>query len=90
MATKKASGSAKNITYVNPKYLGVKLAAGQRAKVGSIIVRQRGTVFMAGRGIKVGKDHTLFAVAEGTVSYRDKRKTNFDGKTVSRKLVEVR
>lgn len=90
MATKKASGSAKNITYVNPKYLGVKLAAGSRAKVGSIIVRQRGTRYMAGTGVKIGKDHTLFAVSAGTVSFRNKRKISFDGSTVVRKLVEVK
>jgi large subunit ribosomal protein L27 len=89
MATKKASGSAKNLTYVNPQYLGIKLSAGQKAKTGSIIVRQRGTHYRAGKGVDMGKDHTLFAVTEGIVSYRDKRKTNFDGSSTVRKVVDV-
>lgn len=90
MATKKASGSAKNLTYVNPQYLGIKLYAGEKAKVGSIIVRQRGTRYMPGKGVQLGKDHTIFSVIEGTVSYRDKRKTNFDGTIVTRKVVDVK
>lgn len=89
MATKKASGSAKNLTYVNPQYLGIKLYAGEKAKVGSIIVRQRGTRYMPGKGVQLGKDHTIFSVIEGTVSYRDKRKVNFDGRPVTRKVVTV-
>lgn len=90
MATKKASGSAKNLTYVNPQYLGIKLSAGSRAKVGSIVVRQRGTRYMPGKGVQLGKDHTIFSVIEGTVSYRDKRKINFDGTVVTRKVVDVK
>jgi len=90
MATKKASGSAKNLTYVNPQYLGIKLYAGEKAKTGNIIVRQRGTYFIPGKGVKVGKDHTLFAAQVGTVAFKDKRKTKFDGSMVRRKVVEVR
>jgi large subunit ribosomal protein L27 len=54
-----------------------------------IIVRQRGTKVMAGKNVKVGKDHTLYAMIEGLVTFRDKRKTNFDGRVVRRKIVDV-
>ncbi len=90
MATKKAAGSAKNLTDSNPKYLGVKLYAGQRAHKGNIIVRQRGTKFMAGKNTRLGKDHTVYAVDNGVVSYKEIRKTRYDGSTVKRKLVEVK
>ena len=59
MATKKAAGSAKNLTDSKPKYLGVKLYAGEQVRKGNIIIRQRGTKFMAGKNVRVGKDHTL-------------------------------
>jgi large subunit ribosomal protein L27 len=90
MATKKAAGSAKNLTDSNAQYLGIKLYAGQKAKKGNIIVRQRGTKFMAGKGVRLGKDHTVYAIIDGIVSYKDKRKTKFDGSTVTRKVVDVR
>jgi len=90
MATKKAAGSAKNLTDSNPQYLGVKLYAGEKAKVGSIIVRQRGTKFMAGKNTKLGKDHTVYAMADGIVSFREARKTRFDGSSVKRKVVDVK
>lgn len=54
-----------------------------------IIVRQRGTKIMAGKNVKVGKDHTLFSMVEGLVSFRDRRKTNFDGRVVRKKVVDV-
>lgn len=90
MATKKAAGSAKNLTDSNPQYLGVKLYAGEKAKKGNIIIRQRGTKFMAGRGVDMGKDHTLYAIADGTVSFRETRKVKFDGSTLKRKVVDVK
>lgn len=89
MATKKAGGSAKNLTDSNPQYLGIKLYAGQTAQAGSIIVRQRGTKFMAGKNVGLGKDHTLFSKTAGIVSYRDARKIRFDGSKASRKVVDV-
>ena len=89
MAHTKAGGTTKNLRDSNPKYLGVKLADGAKAKPGMVIVRQRGTKIEAGKNVKVGKDHTLFAVAEGTVSFRTRRKTNFDGRTVSKKVADV-
>jgi large subunit ribosomal protein L27 len=89
MASTKAGGSAKNLNTSNPKYLGVKLADGQGARPGMIIVRQRGTKIEAGRNVKVGKDHTLYAMITGKVTFRDRRKTNFDGKVVRKKVVDV-
>ena len=89
MATKKAGGTAKNLTDSKPKYLGVKLYAGEKAGAGSVIVRQRGTRYLAGKNTKLGKDHTIFAVKPGTVSFKSKRKTRFDGKVTSRKEVNV-
>jgi len=89
MAHKKAGGTSKNLRDSQPKYLGVKRADGQAVKVGEIIVRQRGTKIEAGQGVKVGKDHTLFAVVDGVVSFRNMRKTSFNGKTVTKKAVHV-
>lgn len=89
MATKKAAGSAKNISYNNPQYLGVKLYAGEKASVGNVIIRQRGTKFVAGKNTKVGKDDTIFAMADGKVAFRSVRRTKFDGRTVRRQAVDV-
>jgi len=89
MAHRKAGGSAKNLRDSNPKYLGVKLYAGQIARIGSIIVRQRGTKIEPGKNVGLGKDHTLFSLIDGKVSFRSKRKKRFDGKTISKKVVDV-
>ncbi|MFA5996479.1 MAG: 50S ribosomal protein L27 [Candidatus Paceibacterota bacterium] len=89
MASTKAGGSAKNLTDSNPQYLGVKLSDGSVAKPGAIIVRQRGTKIEAGRNVKVGKDHTLFAVANGKVSFRTRRKISFTGHQMTKKVVDV-
>ena len=89
MAHRKAGGTAKNLRDSNPKYLGTKLADGQKAQPGSIIIRQRGTVIMAGNNVSMGKDHTLFALKSGTVKFSSKRKTSFNGKTVVKKVVNV-
>ncbi len=89
MAHKKAGGSAKNLTDSKPKFLGVKLFAGQPAKRGDIIVRQRGTEVLAGKHVGMGKDHTLFALKEGIVSFRTVRKHSFDGSMKRRSKVDV-
>ena len=89
MAHRKAGGSAKNLKDSNPKYLGTKLYDGQTAKTGGVIVRQRGTRIMAGKNVAVGKDHTLFALKEGTVKFSSARKTGFNGKTQVKKVVNV-
>ncbi|OGD67430.1 50S ribosomal protein L27 [Candidatus Campbellbacteria bacterium RIFOXYC2_FULL_35_25] len=89
MAHRKAGGSAKNLRDSNPKYLGTKLYDGQTAKVGSILVRQRGTKILPGTNVAVGKDHTLFAMKEGTVKFGKKRKANFDGSVKIRKVANI-
>jgi large subunit ribosomal protein L27 len=90
MAHKKAGGAAKNLRDSKPKYLGTKLSAGQSAKAGSVIVRQRGTRILPGQHVGLGKDHTLFALKEGRVSFRHIRKTRFDGKVSVKKVVDVK
>jgi large subunit ribosomal protein L27 len=89
MSTKKGGGTAKNLRDSQPKYLGVKRADGQMVKTGQIIVRQRGTKIEAGKNVRIGNDHTLFALVDGKVAFKNVRKTKFDGKTVSKKAVEV-
>jgi len=89
MATTKSAGTARNLTDSNPKYLGVKRADGEAVNPGEVIVRQRGTKIMAGKNIGIGKDHTLFAMAKGTVQFRTTRKVNFDGRMHIRAIVDV-
>jgi large subunit ribosomal protein L27 len=69
MAHKKSGGSTSNGRDSNPKMRGVKLYGGQDAIVGNIIVRQKGTKFFAGEGVKMGRDFTLYAVADGKVKF---------------------
>ena len=89
MSTKKAGGTAKNLRDSQPKYLGIKSADGQSVKIGQIIVRQRGTKIEAGKNVNVGKDHTLYAVAEGKVTFRNMRKVRFNGQKLTKKIVDV-
>ncbi len=89
MASTKAGGSAKNLNDSNPKYLGVKLADGAAARPGMVIVRQRGTKIEAGKNVAVGRDHTLFSLATGTVSFRTRRKTSFTGRNFMKKVADV-
>jgi len=89
MASTKAGGSAKNLNTSNPKYLGIKLADGASARAGMVIVRQRGTKIEAGKNVAVGRDHTLFALATGTVAYRNRRKTSFTGRIMQKKVADV-
>lgn len=72
MAHKKGVGSSKNGRESESKRLGVKIFGGQFAKAGNIIVRQRGTTHHPGENVGMGKDHTLFALVDGTVSFRKK------------------
>lgn len=89
MAHRKAGGTAHNLKDSNPKYLGTKLYAGEKAQAGSVIVRQRGSKILAGKNVGTGRDYTLFALKEGTVKFTDKRKTNFDGTVSKKKAVHV-
>jgi large subunit ribosomal protein L27 len=72
MAHKKGVGSSRNGRESHSKRLGVKIYGGQFAKAGNIIIRQRGTKHYPGENVSIGKDHTLFALVDGTVEFRKK------------------
>jgi len=72
MAKTKQKKATKGSRKSQPKYLGVKLYGGEKAKAGNIIVRQRGTKIHPGKGVHLGKDHTLLASREGTVRFQKK------------------
>ena len=80
MAHKKGASSSRNGRDSNPQYLGVTKLGGEAVAAGNIIVRQRGTKFHAGKNVGVGKDHTLFALADGNVQFGVRR---------DRKVVDV-
>lgn len=73
MAHKKGAGSSRNGRESESKRLGVKLFGGQNAKAGNIIVRQRGTKHHPGENVGMGKDHTLFALINGTIQFKRKQ-----------------
>lgn len=73
MAHKKGVGSSDNGRDSNPKMLGVKMYGGQAIIAGNIIVRQRGTKFHPGNNVGIGRDHTLFALTDGTVQFKKGR-----------------
>jgi large subunit ribosomal protein L27 len=76
MAQKKGGGSTRNGRDSKPKMLGVKVFGGQTVSAGAIIVRQRGTKFHPGTNVGIGKDHTLFALVNGAVSFDIKGERN--------------
>jgi len=80
MSSKKGVGSTKNGRDSNPKYLGIKKSGGQMVAAGNIIVRQRGTRFRPGINVGIGRDHTLFAKADGRVEFV---KNSKNGKVVN-------
>jgi large subunit ribosomal protein L27 len=89
MAHKKSAGTTKNGRDSNPKYLGIKITPGDLAQIGSVLIRQRGSDVLAGKGVSMGKDHTLFAVRCGRVVLSYKRKIHFDNKVVKKKVLHV-
>lgn len=89
MAKTKAAGATKLGRDSQPKYLGVKLFDGQKAKAGSIIIRQRGTKFLPGKNVGRGNDDTLYALKEGLVRFGTKRKKGFNGSQRTAKVVNV-
>ncbi len=89
MATKKSGGTTKNGRDSNPKYLGIKITPGASARVGQIIVRQRGTEILPGKNVGMGKDNTLFALKDGKVNLSYRRKTHFDRSIIRKKVVNV-
>jgi large subunit ribosomal protein L27 len=88
MAHKKAGGSTQLGRDSESKRLGVKIYGGQRAKAGQVIVRQRGTRYHAGEGVRKGGDDTLFAAIDGTVRFSQRKKQRFTG--TLKKITEVR
>ncbi|MBI3928030.1 MAG: 50S ribosomal protein L27 [Armatimonadetes bacterium] len=76
-AHKKGMGSTKNGRDSNPKMLGVKRYGGQEVRAGSILVRQRGNRFWPGENVQMGRDFTLFAVADGVVHFEEKQSRKF-------------
>jgi large subunit ribosomal protein L27 len=89
MAHRKAGGSTSLGRDSISKRLGVKLYAGQFAKAGSIIIRQRGTKFHPGLNVKRGSDDTLFATASGYVEFKKRKKRKFDGSLKPVRIVSV-
>ncbi len=89
MAKTKATGATRLGRDSLPKYLGVKLFAGQKARIGQILIRQRGTKFLPGKNVKRGKDDTLYAVKEGLVRFCTKRKKGFDNSQRIAKIVNI-
>jgi len=89
MAKTKAAGATKLGRDSQPKYLGVKLYAGQPTKPGSVIIRQRGTKFLPGKNVRRGNDDTLYSVIKGKVHFTTKRKRGFDWKQRVVKIVNV-
>ncbi len=89
MAHRKAGGSAKSLRDSKPKFLGIKRGNGQQVRIGEVLVRQRGLRILAGKGIGIGKDHTLFALQDGIVRFITRRKTNFTGKAKSRTVATI-
>lgn len=89
MAHVKGSGTTSLGRDSHGQRLGVKLYAGQKANNGSIIVRQRGTKYRAGKNVRRANDDSLFAVSSGIVSYASKRIKKFNGKTATATFVSV-
>jgi len=89
MAHTKAGSTSKLGRDSEAKRLGVKLYAGEIAVPGNIIVRQRGTKFIAGFGMRTGKDDTLYAVKKGKVNFLTRKKKGYDGRTRTVKVVAI-
>lgn len=89
MAKTKAKKASKLGRDSRPKYLGVKLFGSQRVNVGQIIIRQRGTKFLAGENVKRGRDDTLYATKSGIVHFRTIKKRKFDNTQRMAKVVSV-
>jgi large subunit ribosomal protein L27 len=89
MAHKKAAGSTRLGRDSQAKRLGVKRFAGEFVLAGSIILRQRGTKYLPGENVGIGKDYTLYALKDGRVTFTKKVKKTFSGKEVLKTVVEI-
>lgn len=89
MAHKKAAGSTSNNRDSQSKRLGIKKFGGQVVLPGNIIVRQRGSKFYAGNGVRQGRDHTIFADIQGKVQFKSRKERDFTGHLTKRTYVHV-
>jgi len=89
MAHTKAVGTGRYGKDSRPKYLGVKLSGGQKTKIGSIIIRQRGTKVVPGIGVRLGKDDTIYAIKNGSVKFTTKKMLKHNGQRRLVKIVSV-
>ncbi len=89
MAKTKSAGTVKTGRDSKPKYLGVKIFGGQAVKTSNIIVRQKGTKYIPGKNVKVGRDNTIYAAKDGVVKFSRKRKLCFNGKQRIASVVNV-
>ena len=89
MAHTKAKGTSRLGRDSQSKRLGVKLFGGQKAKIGMIIIRQRGTKYEPGKNVGLGKDYTIFAKSDGIVNFTTKRVTKHTGKRIAKTFVHV-
>ncbi len=89
MAHTKAGGSTRLGRDSHSKRLGVKLFAGQIARPGSILVRQRGTFYLPGKNVRRGGDDTLYAVLAGIITFRKRTRVRYDGSRVKRSYIDV-
>lgn len=89
MSTTKSAGSSKLGRDSRPKYLGVKLTDGVAAKTGQILIRQRGTKFLAGKNVRRAGDDTLFALTNGIVKFTTKKKRGFDNSQRTAKVINI-
>jgi large subunit ribosomal protein L27 len=89
MAHKKAGGSTALGRDSQSKRLGIKIFGGQVARIGNILVRQRGTKWHPGQNVRIGKDDTIYSVANGMVKFTSKKVRGFDGQLHQRKFVHV-
>lgn len=89
MAHKKAAGSTKNGRDSKSKRRGVKVFGGETVNAGSIIIRQKGTNYIAGENVMMGRDFTIFAVKGGIVAFTQKKITKYDGRVFKNTMVNV-
>lgn len=90
MSTSKSTGASRLGRDSAAQRLGVKIYAGQVANVGEIIIRQRGTKYLAGKNVKRGSDDTIYAGKTGTVQFTTRLKTSYDGRQRRAKVVNVK
>lgn len=89
MAKTKAKKASRSGRDSKPKYLGVKLFGGQKVRLGQVIIRQRGTKFLAGKNVQRGRDDTLYATKSGVLRFQTIKKRKFDNSQRIAKIVNV-